>query len=386
MSNYRKQILSEIFVNNHINPINTIYLKTRNFTKLNFNNSISVNMYTNLRPGLYSIIINSISYFFILDEETELNDKLYIHNIYNAYVIHNNIKKNIIIYAQSNNITEPVKYYTIDAKSSGLTYDEQSKLLSANNAIYDSSSKLIMLNGTASVVSLYEIKNTVESFLDGIIVEGETIYNTKNIDNPCDLQSINSIIINTYNGPESDELKILLKNPIKRLPCGICDLFFMDSIYCNAFTIHNIGRTILSGSEPWEILNDYCNSDYNVFFYNCSNIAIGTNKDFINCCSLNSVAFNNLASSGTSICMGNSESSRGIYIKIQKQYAQDLQEFKNFLRKQILNYKPFIVEYLLDKPIYKSVLLDEYHVKTFFKNTNIKINANNTTFLTRNFK
>ena len=40
MSNYRKQILSEIFVNNHINPINTIYLKTRNFTKLNFNNII----------------------------------------------------------------------------------------------------------------------------------------------------------------------------------------------------------------------------------------------------------------------------------------------------------------------------------------------------------
>ena len=343
MSNYKKHILSEIHINNHIKPIRNIYLPTEKCNTLEFNSSNTVNTYTNLVPGLYKIIISSNIYYFILDESTEYKDVLYINNICNVYIMHNNIKKYIKLYMLSDYIT---------------TYE-----------------------------SSYQIKNTVETFLDGIIVEGETIYSNKSIDSPSELQSLNTITISTSNDKDSDELKILLKNSIKRLPCGICDTFFMDSVYCNAFTIHNIGRTILSGSEPWEIIEKYCDSDYNVFFCNYDNIAIGNNKNYINCCSLESTVFNELTNyNGSCICIGNSNSTKGVYVKIQKQYAEDLLEFKGFLRKQIIDYKPFIVEYLLDKPIYKSVLLDEYHVKTFFKNTSIKINVDNATFLTRNFK
>ena len=49
--------------------------------------------------------------------------------------------------------------------------------------------------------------------------------------------------------------------------------------------------------------------------------------------------------------------------------------FKQWLFDQMDKGSPVIVEYALNSIIYRTVLIDEYHIKTYFSKTNIKLDS-----------
>ena len=67
----------------------------------------------------------------------------------------------------------------------------------------------------------------------------------------------------------------------------------------------------------------------------------------------------------------------GFLLKISTDIVPaDLEELKRFLTHRLLSDNPVIVEYPLASFRYKSVLLDEYHIKTFYPSTIFSIDGN----------
>lgn len=274
------------------------------------------------------------------------------------------------------------------------TYNEDTNVISIpSNFVYDEKLKRIVFDqyeydnfGSTSFI----INNTVNSYLDGIIIEGKTYDSFKDINALCKLTSIDAIKIQTSSieNDADDLLKIKLKNPIKSLPSGHYDTLYINCNTCDAFIINNVIRLALTGSEKWELIDSLSDYNYNVFKLKYDNMSINTDKDCIICSHLNSIGFDDLSShDGICISIGNTIDTRGIYIKLQKDLVKDLVEFKKFLKDNMLNYNTLIVDYLSSEPTVKSILLDEYHVKTYFNKTVVKINVDSrVTLLSKFFK
>lgn len=284
------------------------------------------------------------------------------------------------------------KYLYNNILLSNGTYNEDSNIISIpSNFVYDEELKRIVFDqyeynyfGSTS----FTINNTVNSYLDGIIIEGKTYGSFKDLYNPCKLISIDGIKIETSRKEDTidDLLKIRLKNPIKSLPSGEHDILYINCNTCNAFIVNNIMRLTLSGSEQWELVKSLCDFNYNVFKLKYDNMSI--NNGCVNCSHLNTVDFDELYSyDNNCISIGNTIDSAGVYIKIRKDIANDLLHFKKLLKDNLISNRAFIVDYLSSAPRIKSVLLDEYHVKTFFNKTLVKINVDSkVTLMAKVFK
>lgn len=384
---------------NHLNQENTI-------TQLTMNED---GIFYNLNPGIYSIIINEVKYFFDLYISIlGSKEKLIIKDPNNAYVKIRTKKFLVNLYTQigtntsneltlENTVNNCIEMIIINGKTIqtqiNTTSIQERIAVIPNNGVLPSST--VQETERKSIAELEE-NNTIIYGLDyeksGGTQEGsqepqETYSNdyidNKSIDDPYLLQSISRFTILTSNQPlsESDgnELEILLKNNIKALPNGVKDTFILNSEQCQNHIIYRTGRLILFGNEDWQFIGT--SNKLWLFWLPHKFVKLEDSNTNIICSHLNNekasvLVDENCSKSG--IGSGYGDYGNGFFIRVPTMECKNTENptarFKRWLSDELRKNSPFIVEYALQNYIYNTVLIDEYHIKTYFSKTYVKLN------------
>ena len=351
---YTRQLLCEFHETNHTFIVNK---ETRNrfvnYIELPFDNyyiNTDCNKYYNLNTGFYYTIIGIRNYFFVIDDAISGDDYLVIYNDKKAYIMRNGHKQYILL-------NMDIPFYPMN-----------------------------IVNGESL------LENTVNASLNNIIIGGKTdIEYPDGIDSltpyhPSKINSISDITIDTYNSSDTkkDSMIIKLKNNIKRLPNGTMDTLNINCTTCRATIIFRVGRLILTGNEDWVVYDDGYNKDYCIYFLKYNAAAVGTDDTGLLCNYYPTISCHEMLHDDTiqyAISNNNDSKNTGFYFRVPKDVVtpdKDGDNFKAYLN-DCLKTNPVIVEFLLKEPRHKSVLLDEYHLKSFYPNTNVKINHNTAT-------
>lgn len=287
----------------------------------------------NLESGLYKIIINNVKYIIDIYFNLIDGDFLLIKGLHN-----------INIYRSLNKY--PVIAYRIDV----------------NNKV-DSNSHS------------HTINNTINGSIDSIMITGNTVYDgDPYISDPVDINRTKCINIKTSNNDNIYNLDIPLKHTLGSSSSGKKDIIIINANQLIAHEIIYTTKSILSGGLNWQYKENLSDNNYYVFF---AQFKTGSSK--IRCSHFKFVNYNDLQSSNMNCISCNKNN--GIYIKINRSnidlFKADIlsQKIKMWLFEQSNN-KPVYIEYDLENPIHNTVLLDEYHVKTWYNSTNIQIADN----------
>lgn len=314
--------------NDHVNLI-----KTLDYT-------IGERIY-DLHAGLYKVIINNIEYIIDIYFDLSNGDSLVIKSEYE-----------IILYMAGS-----TPYYLIPYR----------------------------INSEKDIISSCNIES-VNDTVDIIMVTGNTEFvGTPSINNPAKINRITSLNIKTELDSESDSLNIPLKHTLGKLPNGARDYIIINSDQLIAHNIINTSREVLSGGLNWEYKEEYSDSDYYVFFAEYKNVKLNNTADSIRCTHFESVSCDNLLNNSTKKnCIATSYDSygNGIWIKIAKSILdihgnKDFSdEMKKWILTQAVSDNPIYIEYEISNTIYNTILIDEYHVNTWYPNTIITIDGN----------
>lgn len=316
--------------NNHIDII-----KTLDYT-------INKRIY-DLRAGLYKVLINGIEY--IINVHIDVRDRysgdfLIIKNEYN-----------IILYAAGS-----TPYYIIPYRINSIKY----------------------------ITSSCDIESINDS-IDIIMVDGSTKFiGNSSITNPSKIDRISSINIRTKSESGSDSLNIPLKHTLGSLPNGVRDFIIINTDKMIVHNIINTSKEILSGGLNWKYQESYSDSDYYVFFADYANVKPNNIANSIRCTHFESVSCDDLLNKSTKKnCIATSYDSygNGIWIKIAASVL-DIHGNKNFedeIKKWILTQavsnNPIYIEYEISDTIYNTILIDEYHIRTWYPSTTITIDG-----------
>lgn len=294
----------------------------------------------NLQAGLYKIIINEIEY--IIDIYFNLSDGDYL-------IIRSEC--DIVLYMASN-----VQYRIIPYR----------------------------INTTKNIISSYNIES-INDNIDMLMIAGKTDYfGDASLENPGKINRISNITINTNSGSKSDSLNIPLKHTLGNLPNGVRDSIIINSDQLIAHEIINTSREILSGSLNWQYKESYSNTEYYVFFAEYKNVKYNNTTNSIRCSHFESVSCDELLDESTNKnCIATSYESygAGIWIKINKSVldihgCKDFgDEMKKWIFNQAISDNPIYIEYEISNTIYNTILIDEYHVKTWYPKTTITLNT-----------
>lgn len=381
-------------------------------SKLQYENLTADNLpveFSDLSPGIYCITINSKEYFFDLFMYIGPNDKekLIIKNENNAYILLRDAQYTINLYEKVSSVTKnktelnnTVNNYmdmiVINGKTIQYPYkpnDITDRLaVIPNNGDIPSSDLQLIESKSLSELEEY---NTIFRNLDYVkfgsynieVEEDEYDTSDKSLDNPYSIKSISKFYINTKpdNIESYTELEVYLKNNIKSLPNGIKDTFILNSLQCQNHIIYRIGRGIITGGEECKFLETLSNNKTWLFWIPNAFIKSENADKNIVCSHFNTDSYTNIIKTNNtkaSVSSGYGTYKNGILIRIpilentNNINATPIIVFKNWLRSQVYNGTPVIIEYTLDEPIYKTVLLDEYHINTYFNKTNILLNNN----------
>lgn len=363
----------------------------------------------NKPPGIYSITINSKEFVFNLQYALSGDD-------------------NVIIYSQSrstctiNDSTFSIELYQCEdmQKSSNNVYT----LNNTVNDIFD----CLVFEGQTDLE--YEAGMTIQTpycpaeikSISEISIKTNSLY--KSSGGTLD--------------EEEDTMYIRLKNNIKRVNDSLYDTLVIDLKRKNAYIIYKIGRMELTGTEDIKYMEDYNMNDTLLFFVNCEFASIDNATDHIISNYFTSDTYSNVVDGiGTDygICLSNDLNNRGFYIRIPEDVIEDVNAFYNIytcyilkndkyvkistlsqkeidainpenddvyvlssvnkyikLKTAILDYdrlykfkkylsyvyrkNPVTIEYLLAENRYKSELLDEYQIKSFYPKTRLEISSN----------
>lgn len=332
-------LLSQVHRNNHTQVNRKCSIAAEHYSNANILKTITYKKNEpvyNLNAGLYKVSINGKTYIFDLYETLSGSDYL-------------NIVDNTYAYIMTALKIHPIIMYEYV--------------------------------GAHALNQQYKIADTVNDAFDMIVVDGFTEIEfegdllQQTVDHPANIKSISSLTFNTAGDIGEDSLTIKLHTNIKSLPNGTKDILIMDSELQQFHIIYNIGRYILTGYENWEVLSQYSDDQYTAFIAKDENVKLQNATNNLWCShfpvyqasSLISKSFHNNAIATSYGSIGN-----GFLLKISRDLVDpDKDELAKYLR-GVNKIKPIIVEYPTSQAIYKSVLLDEYHVKTFFPNTTIK--------------
>ena len=149
-----------------------------------------------------------------------------------------------------------------------------------------------------------------------------------------------------------------------------------------AHNIINTSREILSGGLNWVFQEQYSDSQYYVFFAKNMNVKYNNISNSIRCSHFESVSCDELINSNTKkncIAVSCDSYENGFWIKISasilnihgnKNFGEEMQKW--ILAKAVSD-NPIYIEYQLSNSIYDTILIDEYHVKTWYPNSKITI-------------
>lgn len=314
--------------NNHLNLI-----KTLDYT-------LGERIY-DLKAGLYRVIINGVEYIIDVYFDISNGDLFVIKSEYD-----------IILYMAAS-----TPYHIIPYK----------------------------INSTEDIESPHNI-NTINDSIDIVMLSGRTDYTgTPSLENPAKIDRITSLNITTKSGTESDSLNIPLKHTLGELPNGARDCVIINTDQLIAHDIINTSKEILSGNLNWEYEESYSDSEYYVFFAKYPNVKLNNTADSIRCSHFESVSCDTLLNSSTKKnCIATSYDpyDNGIWIKIaasvldihgDKDFGEEMQKW---IFNQIFNSNTIYIEYEISNTVYNTILIDEYHIKTWYPDTTITFNNN----------
>ena len=414
--------------------------------------------YTNLLPGLYYVIISNKEYFFDIYTQICGDDKLYIINANNAYIIKSGKKHTVILY-KLNSIIEDnktefdntinatldmivitglskkkiskknnFKYMVAFEPKNGelpsyddlLRYNQSLDELEPYNNIYRN---LILDEEIRNIIAIEEkanqnptyryllestqtldmIKNNANiynalTYQDIKVINKDKKYNDIFLLNSTgmridmtnaelsippkasfDISSISNFSINSQSKLDSenfDILDVLLKNNLKSLPNGVCDTCILNSEFQYMHFIYNVGRRILTGTEEWEMIEELSSDEYYLFYLYDDSIKNTDDENAIICTKFTPCSYSEIIQVDRSSISCGSDNP-GVYIKIPVEYIDSqnpLYGFKQWLFKQIKLSSPVIIEYQYAEPKYITTQIDEYHLKTYYPSTYVKLN------------
>ena len=203
---------------------------------------------------------------------------------------------------------------------------------------------------------------------------------------PFIIQSVSKFKINTVKkslpANENNELEILLKNNIKSLPNGVKDTFILNSEQCQNHIIYRIGRLILNGTESWEFIEEYSTSKSWLFWMPYKYVKLENTYGNIICSHFNNIKSSDLIYNHKNvlgIASSYGDRGNGFFLRILPFFHTGLDNtvpLKKWLSSQARTGCPVVVEYALQDYIYNTVLIDEYHIKTYFSKTYITLDNN----------
>ena len=385
--------------NNHTqtNRVCTINIRRHNATYIEFDNNAGGIVLNDVKPGLYYTIINEVEYFFDLYITVNRFGSLIINNPYWAYAYVNDKRYPIILYRNviTNNGNEITLQGTVSNKLDMIVIDGKTITLPNKKSDISEIMASIPNNGIIKsstfhsqwVGSLEDLQTDNDVWDNIELMDMEYYENSSNNIRPYEIRSISGFKIITNNSAiinENDYLDILLKNNIKSLPNGTKDTFILNMYQQQHHLIYRIGRRIFTGNESWEYLEIGSNSQYYLFYLKDNNVKLQNSNTNMICSHFDCVQCSLLINSTTNksgICSSYGNMNNGFIIKIPAQYLDSqiasnskISAFKNWLSNELKNEDPFIVEYELSSIKYKTVLLDEYHIDTYYPNTFIKVN------------
>lgn len=238
------------------------------------------------------------------------------------------------------------------------------------------------INSIKNISSTHSI-DSINDNIDIILLGGETDHvGSPSLDNPAKINRISSLNIIT-SGTETNRNDIPLKHTLGKLPNGARDYIIINSDQLIAHDIINTSKEILSGSLNWDFEESYSNSEYYVFFAKYPNVKFNNTPDSIRCSHFESVSCDTLLDQNTKMnCIATSYDSyeNGIWIKIaasvlnihgDKDFGE---EIKKWIYTQAVSDNPIYIEYEISNTKYNTILIDEYHIKTYYPNTLINFN------------
>jgi hypothetical protein len=252
------------------------------------------------------------------------------------------------------------------------------------------------INSIKNIQNNHNIK-TVNDSIDIITVAGKTRYaGSTSPGMPMDINRTSSIIVETNSGNNSDSLYIPLKYTLGELSNGARDYVVINTDQLIAHNIINTSKEILSGSLDWEYKEEYSDSDYYVFFTKYPNVKYNNSPDSIRCSHFESISCDSLLNKsvkGNYIATSFDKYDNGLWIKINKDIL-DIHGDKNFGREmkkwilaQAISDSPIYIEYEISNTIYDTILIDEYHIKTWHPNTTVTAyNCNGISLFYKSFK
>lgn len=353
-------------------------------------------IFSDLNPGLYCIEIDGIVYYFDLYIPVDFEDTLCIKNPFNVYATFGYKKYPILLYKMvdnndnnnvsiNNTVNDAFDMIVINGKTSTIPsnyYNIQNLFaIKPNNNTFLSTRQLLN-----SKYNMDEISSS-NTIINNIACTNEDYYGESTSSNkPCDIRSISGFKIITSKESINDEdnyLDIYLKNNVKSLPNGIKDTFILNSELQEHHIVYRIGRKVFTGNEDWKFIEDNSTDDYYLYWLSDNNVLSEDSDNNLNCTHFENIQSSKLFEKdinkmGISTGFGDIFTN-GFFIRVQKDIMEpDPNDkevtFKNWLRHQIESGIPLIVEYPLNSFKYKTVLIDEYHINTYFNKTNIKIN------------
>ena len=432
-----RQMSYIIHSNNHTKTKRSCNINEAHLNENNIINNLIMTedkSFTNLNPGIYSIEINNVIYIFDLYVSIiGPKEKLIIENPYNAYVQTANRKYLINLYAKedtntnnelllNNTVNNYIDMIIIDGKTIEVQVNPSD--ISNNIAIVPKNNELPLSSNIQSI----ETKTIEELRDDNIIFEGlsyesnniDTSVNpssdpqiisydnnyieNKDINDPYYLQSISRFNIITGREPlditTNNTLEIFLKNNIKSLPNGVKDTFILNSEQCYNHIIYRTGRLVLSGAEGWKYISSLSNNDTWLYWLANSHVKLSNSNNNILCSHFNNIYCTNIVNSllmQPGVSSGYGSYGNGIFLRINKSAlinnnsdndnTSPLILFKKWLFNEMQKGIPVTIEYELNKPIYNTVLIDEYHIKTYFPKTYIKLdNTYNVSYFYKTLK
>lgn len=386
--------------NNHTqtNRVCTINIRRHNATYIEFDTESYRTVVHDIKPGFYYTIIDGIEYFFDLYVAVNRFESLIIYNPYWAYAKVGGKYYPIILYRNviTNNGNAITLEGTVNDKLDMIVIDGKTITLPSKRADITEIMAAQPKDGHIKsstfqsewVGSLNDLKtdNVIWDNLE--LLDMEYYEEMSNNLRPFEIRSISGFKIitnNEYTEDENDYLDILLKNNVKSLPNGTKDTFILNMNQQQHHLIYRVGRKIFTGNEDWKYIEIGSNEDYCLFFLQDNNVKLINSATNMICSHFNCIQSASLINSTTKsagVCSSyDTNMGNGFIIKIPKIYlnasiseADKVRSFKQWLLQELKNEDPFIIEYELDKPRYRTVLLDEYHVDTYYPNTFIKVN------------
>lgn len=405
-------LLQIIHNNNHTQTTRVCSINSKHLTQENSIIRLESNtIFNNLKPGIYSIIINEIEYIFDLYMPISGDrEKLIIENPNRAYIKIDTKKFFINLYTKVEEITSndiilnnTINNYiemivingkTIQTQINSTSIQEQIAVI-PNNGILpsstyqeDDSSTIDELRENNTIISGLDYEKSISSGIEEETPETQGTYNdkydySKSIDDTYLLQSISKFTISTSNEPLTEsnciKLEIFLKNNIKSLPNGIKDTFILNSEQCQNHIIYRVGRLILSGNEDWQFIS--ASNRLWLFWLPYKFIKLEDSNTNIICSHLDNVKASVLVDetcNKSGIGSGYEENNNGFFIRIPSMECDEDENpttrFRKWLSNELKKGIPFTIEYELQNYIYNTVLIDEYHVKSYFPKTYVKLN------------